>query len=71
MATQGVQMNFWGVQNATFDENPYENERIRVILGCAISSITRAKHRCTGGWLILCAVLTRPTFTQILRKYTP
>ena len=28
MATQGVQMNFWCVQNATFDENPYENERI-------------------------------------------
>ena len=54
MATQGVQMNFWGVQNATFDENPYESERIRVILGCAISSIARAKHRCTGGWLILC-----------------
>ena len=53
MATRGVQMNFWGVQNATFDENPYENERIRVILGCAISSIARAKHRCTGGWLIL------------------
>ena len=53
MATQGVQMNFWGVQNTTFDENPYENERIRVILGCAISSIARAKHRCTGGWLIL------------------
>ena len=47
-------MNFWGVQNATFDENPYENERIRVILGCAINSIARAKHRCTGGWLIIC-----------------
>ena len=31
MATQGVQMNFCGVQNATFDENPYENERIWVI----------------------------------------
>ena len=56
MATQGVQMNIWGVQNATFDENPYENERIRVILGCAISSIARAKHRCTGGWLIRCFV---------------
>ena len=39
MATQGVQMKFWGVQNATFDENPHENERIRVILGYAISSI--------------------------------
>ena len=23
------------------------------ILGCAISSFARAKHRCTGGWLIL------------------
>ena len=54
MATQGVQMNFWGVQSATFDENPYENERIRVILGCAISSIACAQHRCTGGWLIQC-----------------
>ena len=35
MATQGVQMKFYGVQNATFDENPHENERILVILGCA------------------------------------
>ena len=42
----------WGF-NATFDENPNENERTRVILGCAISSIACAKHRCTGGWLIL------------------
>ena len=54
MATQALQMNFYGVQNATFDKNPYENERILVILGCAISSIARAKHGCTGGWLILC-----------------
>ena len=53
MATQGVQINFQGVQNATFDENSYENERIRVVLGCAISSIARAKHRCMSGWLIL------------------
>ena len=52
MAMQGVQMKMWGVQNATFDENPYENERIRVLLGCAISSIARAKHGCKGGWLI-------------------
>ena len=44
MATQGVQMKFCGVQNATFDENPHENERIWVILGCAISLIARAKR---------------------------
>ena len=54
MATQGVQMKFQGVQNATFDENPQENERIWAILGCAISSIACAKHGCTGGWLKLC-----------------
>ena len=54
MAIQGVQLKFLGVQNATFDENPHENERIRVILGCAISSIASAKYRCTGGWLMLC-----------------
>ena len=53
MATQDVQMKFYGVQNATIDENPHENERIRVILGCAISSIARAKFSNTGGWLIL------------------
>ena len=53
MATQGVQMKFQGVQNAMFYENPHENERIWVILGCAISSIARAKHGCTGGWLKL------------------
>ena len=53
MATQGVQMKFEGVQNATFDENPHENERIRVILGCAIGFLACAKHRCTGGWLKL------------------
>ena len=41
------------MQNATFDEIPHENERIRVISGCAISSFARAKHGCTGGWLIL------------------
>ena len=46
-------MKFLGVQNATFDENPHENARIRVILGRALSTIARAKHRCTGGWLIL------------------
>ena len=45
MATQGVQMKFWGVQNATFDENPHESGRIRVILGCAISLIACVKHR--------------------------
>ena len=54
MAPQGVQMKFQGVQNTTFDENPQENERIWAILGCAISSIARAKHGCTGGWLKLC-----------------
>ena len=54
MTTLGVQMKFQGVQNATFDENPHENERIWVILGCAISPIARAKHGCTGGWLKLC-----------------
>ena len=53
MATQGVQIKFYGVQNATFHENPHEIERIWVILGCAISSIARAKHGCTGGWLKL------------------
>ena len=53
MATKGVQMKFGGVQNATFEENPHQNERIGVILGCAISLIARAKHGCTGGWLIL------------------
>ena len=53
MTTQGVQMKFQGVQNANFDENPHENQRIKVILGCAISSIAHANHRCTGGWLIL------------------
>ena len=56
MATQCVQMKFYGVQNTTFDENPHENERIMVISGCAISLIARAKHGCTGGWLILCMV---------------
>ena len=55
MATQGVQTKFSGVQNAFFDDIPHENERIRVILGCAISSIARAKHGCTGGWLIPCS----------------
>ena len=53
MATQDVQMKFLGVQIATFDENPHENERIGVILGCAICFIACAKHRCTGGWLKL------------------
>ena len=48
MATQGV-------QNATFDENPHENERIVVILGCANSIIACAKHRWAGGWLKLCS----------------
>ena len=52
MATQGVQMKFYDVQNATFDENLHENERIRVILGYAISSIAHAKYGYTGGWLI-------------------
>ena len=47
-------MKFLGVQNTTFDENPHENEKIRLILGCAISSIARAKHGCTGGWLTPC-----------------
>ena len=52
MATHSVQMKFWGVQNDTFEENSHENERIRMILECAISFIARAKHGCTGGWLI-------------------
>ena len=59
MATQGVQMKFKGVQNATFDENPHENERIGVILGRAIGLIACAKHRCTGGWLKLCLTMIR------------
>ena len=58
MATQGVQMKFWGGQNDTFEENCYENEMIGVILGCAISFIACAKHGCTGGWLILCVSVT-------------
>ena len=53
MAAQGVQMKLQGVQNVTFDENPHENERIVVILGCANSIIASAKHKCTGGWLKL------------------
>ena len=53
MTTQGVQMKFWGVQKDTIEENSHENERIGVILGCAISFIARAKYECTGGWLIL------------------
>ena len=36
------------------NEKPHENERIWVILGCAIGLlIACAKHRCTGGWLKL------------------
>ena len=46
MATHGVQIKFEGVRIATFDEIPHENKRIRVILGCAISSIACAKHGC-------------------------
>ena len=42
MATQVVQTKLWGVQKA-FDEIPHENKTIRVILGCEISSIARAK----------------------------
>ena len=58
MATQGVLMKLQGVQNATFYENPHENERIVVILGCANSINAWAKHRCTGGWLKLCPHVT-------------
>ena len=50
----GCANEIFGCVNATFDENSHENERIWVILGCAISSIARAKHGCTGGRLILC-----------------
>ena len=46
-------MKHQGVQNATFDENLHENERIVAISGCANSIIAYAKHRCTGGWLKL------------------
>ena len=35
-----------GCANATSEGNPYENEIIGVILGCAISFIVRAKHEC-------------------------
>ena len=42
MANQGVQMKLQGVQNATFDENPHENQRIVVILRCANSIIACA-----------------------------
>ena len=52
MATHCVQMKFQGMQNATFDKNPHANERIGILLGCAISFIARAKHGCTGGWLL-------------------
>ena len=46
------------MQNATFDENPHENERIRVILGCAIGFIACTKHRYRGVWLKLCMCTT-------------
>ena len=45
--------NFRMCKMPPFDENPHEDERIGVILGCAISSIARAKHECMGGWLLL------------------
>ena len=38
-------MKLQGVQNATFDENPHENERIVVILGCA-NSILPVQNTC-------------------------
>ena len=50
MATQCMQMEFKGVQNTTFDENPHENERIMVILGCAIGLICLCKTQ-VQGWL--------------------
>ena len=62
-------MKLQGVQNVTFDENPHENERIVVILGCANSIIACAKHRCTGGWLKLwphpCRSSVSPPLVQI------
>ena len=53
MATQGVQIQLWDVQNDTFEENSHENDRIGVILGCTISFTAHAKHGYAGGWLIL------------------
>ena len=53
-------MKFWGVQKNTIEENSHENERIGVILGCEISFIARAKHGCTGGWLILSYAVGEP-----------
>ena len=48
-SNSGCANEILGCANATFDEN----ERIRVILGCAIGLIACAKHRCVGGWLKL------------------
>ena len=56
-------MNFWGVQNATFDENPYENERIRVILGCAIKLNCPCKTQ-VHGWLANTMVCAKYQGTQ-------
>ena len=49
MATQVCKWNFW--RNATFEENSHGNERIVVILGCAISFIAHAQHGLEGDWL--------------------
>ena len=57
MATHCVQMKFWGVQNATFDKNLHENERIRIILGFAIIFIGTGWGGGVGvggAWLVLC-----------------
>ena len=37
----------------------YRRSNVGLVLGCAISSIACAKHRCTGGWLILCHVVLK------------
>ena len=51
MATQGVQTKFWGVQNAFFGEIPHENERIRVISGCANTFVAQLPVQNTGAWV--------------------
>ena len=59
MATQGVEMTFKGGQNATFDKDINEDERIRMILGSTIGLISHTKHGYMGGWLTM-VYISRP-----------
>ena len=52
------------MQNATFDENPHDNERISLILGYAINFISHTKHRCMGGWIILWIAKTQTNISD-------